>query len=296
MEEQTATKFNATTIYISTAHRFVECQLPFGCRRCGMDNVRRHFSRMILTTTISKCFVRFVISMDFRSKLNLHFNVGPWIQSNAIVLNTNHIYWSFESFLAEFIRTFWIFHSIFRLFFSILTLRSMKKSPKKDSRLDLFELLHFFSRTVDSKILWNSTIEEKKNQKVKITLNACLWIYKKKLNKKFPRWWYSKGFQPPQFGHISIFNFQSTEIQTIKNGICHLMSDTPLFVTLHHYNFDSIFNDCHISIMNNALITRMEKWYNNSFLLLEEKTNNDYILCLSLPFEYWSFAITTSKH
>lgn len=60
------------------------------------------------------------------------------------------------------------------------------------------------------------------------------------------------------------------------------MSDTPLFVTLHHYNFDSIFNDCHISIMNNALITRMEKWYNNSFLLLEEKTNNDYILCLSL--------------
>lgn len=34
--------------------------------------------------------------------------------------------------------------------------------------------------------------------------------------------------------------------------------------------------------MNNALITRMEKWYNNSFLSLEEKTNNDYILCLSL--------------
>lgn len=182
MEEQTATKFNATTIYISTAHRFVECQLPFGCRRCGMDNVRRHFSRMILTTTISKCFVRFVISMDFRSKLNLHFNVGPWIQSNAIVLNTNHIYWSFESFLAEFIRTFWIFHSIFRLFFSILTLRSMKKSPKKDSRLDLFELLHFFSRTVDSKILWNSLLKKKKPEsknnfeRLPLNLQGKNWI------------------------------------------------------------------------------------------------------------------------
>lgn len=39
--------------YISTAHRFVECQLPFGCWRCGMDNVRRK-----CTDTFQRGFLR----------------------------------------------------------------------------------------------------------------------------------------------------------------------------------------------------------------------------------------------
>lgn len=186
-------KFNATVMYkyISTAHRFEECQLPFGSRASTMDI--SFVSRMLENTKIVRrirndLFFHDCVSMELQK-------ICKWI---SIAFRMD-----FSSFSIRLLKS------------KILKWKNEKVQNETSNRNCSFE---FITKEISTekncgKILAWMTHDWKGSLTL---INRFNWLY---------------------FA-CETFNETNNRTSAISNGICHLISDTPLFVTLqtHHHH------------------------------------------------------------